>query len=224
MSCKFCLAGFFMPKRFLAKGVIYMSKTMNQTRKIAVTAILAAMSTALMFLEFPIPALIPGFIKMDFSELPALIASFSMGPLCGVTVCLVKNMVHLPFTMSGGVGELANFILSSSFVLTAGLVYKHKKTRAGAFLGSLLGAFIMAAISVPSNYFVVYPIYEKLMPMEAIIGAYQAILPSVKTLLQALLIFNTPFTFVKGMLSVVITFFIYKKISPIIKGTSKTED
>lgn len=213
-----------MPKRFLAKGVIYMSKTMNQTRKIAVTAILAAMSTALMFLEFPIPALIPGFIKMDFSELPALIASFSMGPLCGVTVCLVKNMVHLPFTMSGGVGELANFILSSSFVLTAGLVYKHKKTRAGAFLGSLLGAFIMAAISVPSNYFVVYPIYEKLMPMEAIIGAYQAILPSVKTLLQALLIFNTPFTFVKGMLSVVITFFIYKKISPIIKGTSKTED
>lgn len=213
-----------MPKRFLAKGVIYMSKTMNQTRKIAVTAILAAMSTALMFLEFPIPALIPGFIKMDFSELPALIASFSMGPLCGVTVCLVKNLVHLPFTMSGGVGELANFILSSSFVLTAGLVYKHKKTRSGAFLGSLLGAFIMAAISVPSNYFVVYPIYEKLMPMEAIIGAYQAILPSVKTLLQALLIFNTPFTFVKGMLSVIITFFIYKKISPIIKGTSKTED
>lgn len=213
-----------MPKRFLAKGVIYMSKTMNQTRKIAVTAILAAMSTALMFLEFPIPALIPGFIKMDFSELPALIASFSMGPLCGVTVCLVKNLVHLPFTMSGGVGELANFILSSSFVLTAGLVYKHKKTRAGAFIGSLLGAFIMAAISVPSNYFVVYPIYEKLMPMEAIIGAYQAILPSVKTLLQALLIFNTPFTFVKGMLSVIITFFIYKKISPIIKGTSKTED
>lgn len=213
-----------MPKRFLAKGVIYMSKTMNQTRKIAVTAILAAMSTALMFLEFPIPALIPGFIKMDFSELPALIASFSMGPLCGVTVCLVKNLVHLPFTMSGGVGELANFILSSSFVLTAGLVYKHKKTRAGAFIGSLLGAFIMAAISVPSNYFIVYPIYEKLMPMEAIIGAYQAILPSVKTLLQALLIFNTPFTFVKGMLSVIITFFIYKKISPIIKGTSKTED
>lgn len=213
-----------MPKRFLAKGVIYMSKTINQTRKIAVTAILAAMSTALMFLEFPIPALIPGFIKMDFSELPALIASFSIGPLCGVTVCLVKNLVHLPFTMSGGVGELANFILSSSFVLTAGLVYKHKKTRAGAFLGSLLGAFIMAAISVPSNYFVVYPIYEKLMPMEAIIGAYQAILPSVKTLLQALLIFNTPFTFVKGMLSVIITFFIYKKISPIIKGTSKTED
>lgn len=197
---------------------------MNQTRKIAVTAILAAMSTALMFLEFPIPALIPGFIKMDFSELPALIASFSMGPLCGVAVCLVKNMVHLPFTMSGGVGELANFILSSSFVLAAGLIYKHKKTRAGAFLGSLLGAFIMAAISVPSNYFVVYPIYEKLMPMEAIIGAYQAILPSVKTLLQALLIFNAPFTFVKGMLSVIITFFIYKKISPIIKGTSKTED
>lgn len=200
-----------------------MSQNVNRTRNIAVTAILATMSTVLMFLEFPIPALIPGFIKLDFSELPALIASFSMGPLYGVAVCLVKNLINLMKTQSGGVGELANFILGAVFVATAGIIYKRNKTRSGALIGSLAGAFLMAAISVPMNYFIVYPIYEKLMPLEAIVGAYRAILPSVKTLLQALLIFNAPFTFVKGMISVIITFIIYKKISPIIKGKKKEE-
>ena len=200
-----------------------MSQNVNRTRNIAVTAILATMSTVLMFLEFPIPALIPGFIKLDFSELPALIASFSMGPLYGVAVCLVKNLINLMKTQSGGVGELANFILGAVFVATAGIIYKRNKTRFGALIGSLAGAFLMAAISVPMNYFIVYPIYEKLMPLEAIVGAYRAILPSVKTLLQALLIFNAPFTFVKGMISVIITFIIYKKISPIIKGKKKEE-
>lgn len=201
-----------------------MGQNMNFTRKIAVTAIMATMSTVLMFLEFPIPALIPGFIKLDFSELPALIASFSMGPIYGVAVCMVKNLINLLKTQSGGVGELANFILGAVFVATAGEIYKHKKTRSGALIGSLIGAFLMAAISVPMNYYIVYPIYEKLMPLEAILGAYQAILPSVKTLLQALLIFNAPFTFVKGMISVVITFVIYKKISPIIKGANKGKE
>lgn len=193
---------------------------MVKTRFIAVTAILSAMSTALMFLNFSIP-IMPSFIKLDFSELPALIASFSMGPLYGVAVCLVKNLVNLIRTTTGGIGELSNFILGAVFVYTAGIIYNHKKTRSGALVGSITGAFLMAGISIVSNYFIIYPIYEKMMPLEAILGMYRAILPNVKTLLQALLIFNTPFTFVKGMLSVIITFLIYKKISPIIKGVKR---
>ncbi|MBQ7654274.1 MAG: ECF transporter S component [Clostridia bacterium] len=199
-----------------------MSQSINKTRNIAVTAILAATSTALMFLSFPVP-LMPGFIKLDFSELPALIASFSMGPLYGVAVCLVKNLVNLLKTQTGGIGELSNFILGAVFVGVAGIIYKRKKTRMSALIGSLAGALAMAGISIVSNYFIIYPIYEKMMPLEAILGMYRAILPSVKTLIQALLIFNAPFTFVKGMLSVIITFLIYKKISPIIKGKKNAE-
>lgn len=199
-----------------------MSQSVNKTRNIAVTAILAAMSTALMFLSFPVP-LMPGFIKLDFSELPALIASFSMGPLYGVAVCLVKNLVNLLKTQTGGIGELSNFILGAVFVGVAGIIYKRNKTRMSALIGSLAGALAMAGISIVSNYFIIYPIYEKMMPLEAILGMYRAILPSVKTLIQALLIFNAPFTFVKGMLSVIITFLIYKKISPIIKGKKNAE-
>lgn len=191
-----------------------------KTRFVAVTAVLSAMSTALMFLNFSIP-IMPSFIKLDFSELPALIASFSMGPIYGVAVCFVKNLVNVIRTTTGGIGELSNFILGAVFVASAGTIYNHKKTRAWAFIGSATGAFLMAGMSIVSNYFVIYPIYEKLMPLEAILGMYRAILPSVKSLLQSLLIFNAPFTFVKAMLSVIITFLIYKKISPIIKGVKK---
>ena len=77
----------------------------------------------------------------------------------------------------------------------------------------------MAIMSVVTNYFIVYPVYTNFMPMEAIIAAYQVINPHVNTLLDCLIIFNLPFTFIKGMLSVLITLLVYKRLSPIIKGT-----
>ncbi|MBQ8782864.1 MAG: ECF transporter S component [Clostridia bacterium] len=186
-------------------------------RKIAVTAILAAMSSVLMFINFSIP-IMPSFIKVDFSELPALIASFTMGPIYGVLVCLVKNLVNLFQTSTGGVGELSNFIIGSAFVFTAGIIYKHKKNRMGALIGATAGAALMAIIGLFSNYYIVYPIYMNFMPLEAIVGMYKAIYPGVKDLFHALVIFNIPFTFLKGMANTAITFLIYKKISPIIKG------
>lgn len=188
-------------------------------RYITVTAMLSALAFVLMFLDFSVPVM-PGFIKMDLSELPALIGAFAMGPACGVLVCLIKNLLHLLMTSTGGVGELSNFVLGVAFVLPAGLIYKAKKNRKHAIIGSFVGAFAMAIISFPSNYFVVYPIYENFMPREVIIAAYQAIVPSVKTMWQCLLFFNVPFTFVKALASVVITMLVYKKISPILKGTS----
>ena len=74
-------------------------------RYLTVTAMLSAVAYILMFLDFSVPFM-PSFIKMDLSELPALIGSFAMGPLCGVIICLVKNVLHLFITSTGGVGEL----------------------------------------------------------------------------------------------------------------------
>ncbi|OLR62368.1 ECF transporter S component [Anaerostipes sp. 992a] len=189
-------------------------------RTITMTGLFGALSAVLMMFSFNVP-LMPSFIKMDFSELPALIAAFSMGPLSGVMVCLVKNLINLMFSTTGGVGELSNFILGCAFVMPAGLVYKKNKNKKSAFVGALLGAVIMAVFSVFSNYFVVYPVYTMFMPLEAILGMYQAIYSGIDNLLEALIIFNMPFTFIKGMCSVLITFVIYKHISPIIKGTNK---
>lgn len=190
-------------------------------RYMTMTAMLSAVAFALMFFDFSIPFLVPSFIEMDLSELPALIGSFAMGPWYGVLICLVKNLIHLFMTSTGGVGELSNFILGAAFVLPAGLIYQRKKSKKNAIIGSFVGAASMALLSVVSNYFIVYPAYTAFMPMDTILAMYQEIWPGADTLLKCLVIFNMPFTFVKGMISVVITLFIYKHISSIIKGVSE---
>ena len=189
-------------------------------RYMAVTAMLSAVAFILMFFELSVPFM-PAFVKLDLSELPALIGAFSMGPLCGVLVCLVKNLLHVLITTTGGVGELSNFVLGAAFVLPAGFIYKRKKSRKTAIIGSLTGTVLMALISVVSNYFVMYPFYTAFLPMDEIIAMYQAIFPGVNGLLECLIVFNMPFTFLKGMISVVITFLIYKHISPVLKGKQR---
>lgn len=194
----------------------------QNVHNLSVTAIMGAIGFILMMLEFPLSFLIPSFIKFDFSELPALITAFSLGPWWGVAVCLIKNLLHLFVGSTAGVGELSNFVLGAVFVFVAGAVYKRKKTRRGALIGTLAGAFSMAFISVLTNYFFVYPIYAKmLIPMEAIIGMYQALLPSVDNLFEALLIFNFPFNLAKGLIDAAICFLIYKKLSPVLKLSKK---
>ena len=188
-------------------------------RNIAVTAIMGAIGFVLMMLDFPISFLIPSFIKFDFSELPALITDFSLGPWWGVLVCFIKNALHLFVGTTAGVGELSNFVLGAIFVYAAGVVYKKNKTRRGALIGALVGAALMAVISIATNYFFVYPIYAKmLIPMDAIVGMYSALLPFVDNLLEALLIFNLPFNLAKGLIDAAVCFLIYKKLSPILKS------
>jgi len=194
-----------------------------ETRKLSVrtmvsVAMLSAVAYVLMLIDFSVP-LMPSFIKMDLSDLPALIGAYALGPVAGVLVCLFKNLLHLLVTRTGGVGELSNFLLGAVFVFIAGAWYKSHKTRKGAFVAAVLGACAMAVISVFTNYYIVYPVYAAFMPMEGIIAAYQAIVPGVKDLWQALLLFNMPFTFVKGMLCTAVSFLIYKRIAPILKGT-----
>ncbi|MGN0628927.1 MAG: ECF transporter S component [Oscillospiraceae bacterium] len=195
------------------------AKSSINIRKLVGTAMLGAVATILMYLEFPIP-IMPAFIKMDVSELPALIAGFAYGPVSGVVVCLIKNLIKLPSTTTAAVGELFNFVMGALFVGTAALVYKKIKSRKGAAIGSVLGAAVMAIVSVPYNYFIVYPAYVVFygMPLDAIIGMYQAINPNVDGLLACLLTFNLPFTFFKGLVDALICFLIYKPLSPILHG------
>ena len=190
------------------------------THKLVISAMLSAVAFVLMFIEIPIPALIPSFVKLDISDLPELLGAFALGPVWGAAICLVKNLLHIVIkgTSSAGVGELANFLFGAVFALVAGFIYKYKKNRAGAILGSVVGALVMGIVCVPINYFLVYPAYVVCygMPMEAIIGMYQAILPAADSLLKCLVIFNLPFTFCKGLIDAIICFLIYKPLSPIL--------
>lgn len=195
----------------------------NRTHHIAVAAMLTAVAFILQFIEFSIP-LMPAFVKLDISDLPALLGTFSLGPVYGVAIQLVKNLIHLPFGSSAGVGELSNFLLGAVFVLVAGIIYQRHKSRKTALIGSIVGAIAMAVISLPLNYFLVYPAYVAIygMPLDAIIGMYQEIMggvaqiPTHNALLNCLLVFNVPFTLFKGVLDVVICLLIYKPLSPLL--------
>ena len=147
---------------------------------------------------------------------------FRSGPVAGIVIEFIKNLIHCAVSQSATVGELSNFILGASFAFTAGLIYKHKKSKTSALIGGLAGALVMGAISLPSNYFVVYPFYYNFMPKEVIIEAYQALVPfaTIKSIEQCLLFFNVPFTFVKGMLSAIITILIYQPLRPLLKGNN----
>ena len=173
----------------------------SRTHKVTVTAMLSAVAFVLMFIEFPIPALIPAFVY-------------------GVVVAFLKNLLFavLHGTSSAYVGELFNFLMGSVFAFSAGFVYRRNKSRRGALLGAVIGTLLMAVLSVPLNYFVVYPAYVVCyhLPLETIIGMYQAIRPSVDGLLECLLLFNMPFTFFKGLLDVALCFLIYKPLSPLL--------
>ena len=194
----------------------------DTTHNLTVAAMLSAVAFILMFIEFPIPMLIPAFIKMDFSDLPALLGAFALGPVYGVIISFMKNLLHIVIkgTSTACVGELSNFILGAIFSAVAGYIYKHHKSRKTAIIGAVAGAVAMGVLSVPSNYFVVYPAYVQFyhMPLEAILGMYQAILPSADSLIKCLILFNLPFTLVKGLLDAVLCMLIYKPLSPILHG------
>lgn len=194
---------------------------MKNTRKLALIGIFSAIAFILMLAEFPLAFIIPEFVKFDFSELPALICSFAAGPVAGLCVCLVKNLLHLAFSQSAGVGELANFILGGVFVFCAGALYQRDKCKSNALIASVIGAALAAVISVPVNAFITYPFYTNFMPELTIIKMYQVILPSIKSLMQALVVFNAPFTFAKFIIDAAITFAVYKRISPLLKGKNK---
>ncbi|MBO6127992.1 MAG: ECF transporter S component [Pseudobutyrivibrio sp.] len=205
--------------QFNTKEVKTSMKTRANVRKMTVTAMLSAVAFVLMFLDTAVPFM-PSFIKLDLSELPALIASFALGPVWGVIVCLIKNLLHLTMTQTGGVGELSNFILGASFVLPAGLIYHHKKSKKTAIIGAFVGAVVMGIVSFPSNLFIVYPVYYNFMPKDVIISAYQALIrfATIDSIEQCLLFFNVPFTILKGLLSAIVTIVIYQPLRPLLKG------
>jgi riboflavin transporter FmnP len=193
------------------------NKMSVKTRLITGCGMLSALSAVLQYLEIPSPV---SFIALDFSDLPALIGSFAYGPIAGVLIELIKNIIHLAVSRSGYVGELSNFILGAVFVGVAGIIYKRKKTKKSAIIAGLVGAICMALVSYPSNLFIVYPFYYNFMPKEAVLNVYQQVF-NVNSIEMALLIYNVPFTLIKGLISVAITMLVYKPLSPLLHGKRK---
>ena len=193
-------------------------------RRITSCAILSAMAAVLMYLELK-PSLLllpfPDFLAFDFSEIPVLIGTFALGPVWGVVIELIKNLLHLPATGTMGVGELSNFITGSIFVLTAGLIYRKFRTKKGAAVSMAVATVVLAAASVPVNAFINLPFYEAAMgfTLEAVVGISAAVNPLVKDKISLLLAVFVPFNLLKGTAVGIITFLVYKPISKLINKT-----
>jgi riboflavin transporter len=181
-------------------------------------SILSAMAFVLYLIELPLP-IFPAFLKIDLSDIPALLGAFAMGPIAGVIVELVKNVLHLMLKPDGmGVGELANFIVGSGLAVTAGFVYNRGKSRAHAVTGLLSGIVVMAIVACIGNYFLFLKLYELVLhfPMEAIIGMAKSVNGAIDTKLKLVIYSMLPFNLLKGFIVSIIVFLIYKRVSPIL--------
>jgi len=179
-------------------------------------AMLSAVSYVLSFLEFPVP-LSPSFARMDFSDLPALIGAFAYGPLAGLLIELVKNLLGLLSTSTGGIGEIANFLMGASFCVTAGLIYQRHKTRKCALASCIAGSLVMGVVAALTNYFILLPLFESFLPLDQLIASFAELIPFIRTKLDIVLLNALPFNILKGLAISAIAMFIYKSISSILK-------
>lgn len=193
----------------------------KRVRNMVQIGMLAAVATVLMLFEFPL-WFAPSFYELDFSEVAVLIGAFSMGPMAGVMIEALKILLNFLIngTITAGVGELANFVIGCSLVLPAAILYQRHKSRKTALIGMAAGTVTMTVVGSLINYFVLLPVYSAAlpMPMEALIGLGTKINPAIDGLWTFVLFAVAPFNLLKGILVSLLTFLLYKYISPILKG------
>ncbi len=200
------------------KGEISVKQRSN-TKTIAKIGVLSAVATVLMLLEFPL-WFAPNFYELDFSEVPVLLGTFALGPAAGISIEFIKILINfvLNGTTTGGIGELANFIIGCSFVIPAGYIYKHKKSFSSAIIGLLAGTLALATVGSLMNYYLLLPLYSKVYgaPIQAFIDMGNLLNPAITDLKTLVLYAVVPFNMFKGIVVSAITILIYKKISPIL--------
>lgn len=196
------------------------NKVKMKVRTMAQVGMLSAIAVVLMLFEIPLP-FAPSFYEIDFSEVPVLVGCFTMGPLAGASIELIKILLNLAIngTVTAGVGEFANFLIGCALVVPAGLIYKKKKTRNGAIIGMITGTVFMTVVGCFLNVYLLLPTYAKAfgMPIDALVGMGTAINAKITSLSTFVVFAVAPFNLLKGVLVSLIVFLIYKKISPVFK-------
>lgn len=193
---------------------------MNQSKKLlniknmTKISILSVIAFILMQLEFPVP-IFPSFLKIDLSDLPALIGGFALGPIVGILIELFKNLMHLIQTSTSGVGELANFLVGVALVAPASLIYYRDKTKKNAIIGLLVGTIAMGIMGGLANYYILLPFYANVLkfPIDAIVEMGNIVNNNIVDLNSLILYAIIPFNILKGILLSVVTMLVYKRIS-----------
>lgn len=194
-----------------------MSRDQRKLRNLVKVGILSAMSFILMFIQFPIP-IAPPFMKVDLADVPALIGGFSMGPVYGVLIQLIKNLLNLTKTSTGGVGEISNFIVGGLFVFISASIYQRNKTKKTATIALIVGMLVMTFAATFSNAFVIFPLYGKIMGvgMDTFVQTTAKVNGLVKSYFSLMVFAIVPFNLVKGTIEILVTKLLYKHVSGIL--------
>ncbi|MEE0943831.1 MAG: ECF transporter S component [Clostridia bacterium] len=176
----------------------------NKTKMYVSVGVFSAIAFVLQVIGSVMGLKVSGFLEIEISDLPALIMALALGPVAGVFTEFIKNLLHSTMTSTGFVGEVANFVMNGTLCAVAGFIYKQNKSRRGAVIALVVATFAMAIAGVFANLFIMLPLYMPTAPFD--------------TKLNLVLFTILPFNIVRGLALSLITFLIYKRISPIIKS------
>ncbi len=228
LVCLAIFAGLVLLAAAFERLLVKDRKRLSDTHYITYTAIFACMAGVLMLVEIPL-FFAPGFYKMDLSELPILICTFYLGPVAGVAAELIKVCIKLLLkgTSTAFVGDFANFAVGCSFVLPASVVYHARPSRKTALTGMIVGTLVMTVFGSAFNAIYLLPKFAALygMPMEAIIGMGTKVNSAITSVSTLVLFAVVPFNLLKGIVVSLLTFLLYKRISPILhKGDERRRE
>jgi riboflavin transporter FmnP len=199
------------------QGTIKTNKVFTTSTLVKV-GILGAIGYILMFISAPLPMLFPEFLKIDISDLTALLGGIALGPIAGLAIEFLKNLLQFSTGMSttGGVGELANFLIGGSFVWTVSFIYAKKRDISGVVIGLISGVIVMTIVGCLANYFIILPFYSTIMPIEVVIGMGSAINPVIVDKITFIIWIIAPFNLLKAVIMSVLTLPIYKRTEKIL--------
>ena len=183
----------------------------TKTKKLVSIALFAAIATVLMFIEFNIP-MTPPFLKVDISGAVILIAVLTLGLKEAVSALLIKDLIHLLSTQTGGVGELADFIMLTAMAVALWLITRNNKDVKKVVIGCVAATAALIAAGAITNAYMLIPFYAKvMMPVEAILDMCQKVNPNITSITSYVVWGVVPFNLVKGVILSIITVLLYKK-------------
>lgn len=192
------------------------------TRNMVYTALMAVLGLILKQLDFPLP-LMPPWLKIDISTMPSLFTGFMLGPLWGMAVLGIMNLVDLLNTSSAGVGQLADFVVGCSLCLPAAFIYSKEKSLAGALVGVAVGIPLMVGTGLLANRFLLIPFYVRAYFKDDAVAMFSSASgsnSSISSMDTYLMYAVLPFNMLKGLLISVITVPLYRRLEPMLKRKS----
>lgn len=189
-------------------------------RILAQVGMLSAISAILMLIRIPL-WFAPSFYSLDLSEVPVVIGAFAMGPIAGVAIEFVKIVVNtlINGSSTAGIGELANFLIGSSFVVPAAILYRRNNTKKGAVISLIVGTAFMIVAGCALNAFILLPAYAAAFSssIESLVAMGSAVNPVINSVTSLVLLAVAPFNLVKGVVVSIVVILLYKRVRPIIK-------